>query len=185
MRRLIATMVVAVAGSTLAGCVGGGGPTPSPSPVVTPTPVVSPSPTWNDKQHGALDAVYRYLEVSNDIEQHLTEADWNRIREVAMDPAAGDAFRVWNRWKSEGWHVDGTPMFEPDYVNLGMMDKEGDRYHVHGCYDITGTHLVDANGNRQEGERVAERYFVRYVVLLRSTDRKYLVMEDINEEETC
>jgi len=184
MRRLVATVMVALVSGGLAGCVGGGGPTPSPSPVVTPSPVVSPSPTWKEKEQGALDAVYKYLDVWADISQNLAQADWNRIREVATDPAVNDAFLIWGEWKNKGWHVDGKPGFEPDYINLGMMDYEGDRYHVHGCYDITNTYLVDENGNHV-GERGAERTIVSILVLLKASDGTYRVLQDTPEEGTC
>jgi len=183
MQRLIAAVVVAVAGCSLAGCVGGG-PTPSPLTEVTPSPLVSPSPTWNDKQQGALDAVQRYLDVWTDISQHLGDADWNRLYEVAKDPAVNDVFRLWAQWKSRGWHVEGTPAFVPDWINPSMMDNLGNRYHVHGCYDITQTFLVDDNGNKV-GERGDERHLAIYTVLHQASDGTFVVLEDAREEGTC
>jgi len=185
MRKWIAMTVVVLVGGGVAGCTPGGDPTPGPSVVpVTPSPVESPSPTWTVAEQQALDAVLKYLEVSNDIEQHLADADWNRIRDVASDPAVNDALLIWTQWNMKGWHMEGAPVFEPDYINRGMMDQQGNRYHVHGCYDITQAHLVDRDGN-QVGERGVDRGPIDYLVLFLGVDGSIRVIEDNAEEGTC
>ena len=182
MKKLGAMVAVLMVILGTAGCTPGGGP--SSDPPWSPTPIVWPTPPMTDEEKGSVDAVQKYLEVSNDIEQHLADADWNRIRDVATEPAVNDALIIWTQWNSKGWHMEGTPIFELNYVNSGMMNSEGNRYHVNGCLVITDTRLVDRDGN-QVGDRRSDRNVVEFLVLRRASDGAYRVMENVLKDGTC
>jgi len=185
MRRLVATVMVGLVSGGLTGCVGGGDPTPSPSPVVTPSPVETPSPTWTDEQQAAIDAARRFLAVSAEIGGHLADGNWDRIREVAGDPTANNTLLIYVEWQKKGWHMEGAPDFEPDYVNRGMMDDIGDRFWVHGCMDVSNSFVVDQDGNHV-GERGSDRGPFMFVVLRVASDGRYVVLENTWEDKgTC
>jgi len=182
-RRFLAVAAV-MSAVALAGCAPNGRDTPSPEPVVT-TPTVSPSPQWTEEEQGAIDAVQKYLEVWTSISQDLVDSDWNAIRDVASDPAANDATTLWFQWVDNGWHLVGAPSFEVDLVTQGGTDYQGTRYHVHGCYITTGSHLSDSDGNpltKQGADRSTANYLVLRIV---SPEDKYYVLEDVTEGNPC
>jgi len=183
MRGLVATVMVALVSGGLAGCVGGG-PTLSPSPVVTSSSVGSPSPTWTVVQQGAIRAVTNYLQIWTDVAQHLAQGGWDRMREVAVEPTASNEMLIFNEWNKNGWHMEGGPVFEPDRVAESYTDEEGTRYYVYGCFDITNSRLVDQNGH-EVGDRGADRRPSQYLVLHRVNDGAYLVAENVLQEGTC
>ena len=184
MRGLIGCLVLVLLDGVLTGC------TPvvvetSLSPVLTsPSPVVTTStPAWTVEEQAAIDAVHRYLEVWADIGQNLPEADLLVFYDVASDPAANDAFLQWGEWMKKGWHLVGAPSFTPDLVTSGARDHLGERFHVHGCFSIEGSYLVDSDGN-QVGDRGTERGTGRTTVLHLTNDR-YLVIEEVSEDDPC
>jgi len=181
-KHLLRPVTVVMLVGMLLGCTPASLESPSPEAstlVVTPTP----SPVWTEDEQAAIDAVQAYLSVWTEVTQALPDADLSRIREVASDPAANHALSQWAQWGQQGWHLVGAPAFTPDFVTLGMLDSQGQRYHVYGCYVITGAYLSDAQGN-QVGDRGVDRGPSMYLVLRTSSDR-YLVLEDNSEEGTC
>ena len=184
MRKMIAAVVAVVAGFGLAGCETGGGPTPSPTPWTTPTPVETPSPTLTTEEQAAIAAVQTYLEVWTDVAQHLGDGNWDRIRDVAVDPTANGELLIWVEWNRKGWHLEGAPVFEPGHVEESATDGIGTRYRVYGCWDITNSRLVDKDGN-EVGDRSGPRGPTQYIVLHRANDGKYFVAENILQEGTC
>ena len=177
---IVMIMVMMIAAMT--GCSPDGEETPSPQPVAS-TPTPTPSPQWTPEEQGAIDAVQKYLEVWTNISQNLGTADWNQIRDVASDPAASDDVSIWTQWLGNGWHLVGAPGFIADSVALGGLDGQGQRYHVHGCYSIEGSYLVDSNGE-QTGQRGADRSIALYQVIKPSDDH-YYVFEDGGEDTPC
>ena len=184
MRKIIAAVMAALAGLGLAGCETGGGPTPSPTPWTTPSPVVSPSPTLTTEEQASIDAVNNYVAVWTDVAQHLGDGNWDRIRDVAVDPTANGELLIWNEWYRLGWHMEGGPVFELGHVEKSMTDGIGTRYRVYGCFDITNSRLVDQTGN-EVGDRGADRRPTQYLVLHRANDGKYFVAENTLQEGTC
>ena len=171
-------------GCVLTGCTPGTEVSPSQSlSSAEPTTILTPTPTWTEEEQSAVDAVHRYLEVWADISHDLEAADWNRIFEVASDPAADNNVELWREWLKNGWHLIGGPTFNADLVTPGMIDHQGSRYHVHGCYIITGAHVEDAAGN-PVGNRGIERGRVKYLVL-HLTSGRYIVLEEVSEEAAC
>jgi len=182
MKRTPITIVAVMLFAVVAGCTPDSGQqTPTPEPVMS-TPTPTPTPQWTEEEQAAIDAVQNYLEVWTSISQNLQTADWNAIRDVSSDPAASEALSVWAQWNQNGWHLEGGPMFIPDYVNRGGLDALGQRYHVHGCFSITDGYLLDINGNRIT-DRGTERGTADYLVLKGSS--QYLVLEDNPEDEPC
>jgi len=183
-RRLIVLVVAAVGVVGLVGCTPSGGESASPEPEVT-TPGTSPSPQWTAEEQSAIDAVQRYLEVWTEIGQNIDTADWNTIRDVASDPAANDAGDTWVLWEEHGWHLEGSPSFEVDRVDIGATDYQGTRYHVYGCYITVNVHLADQDGNlveKQGADRSTGNYLVLHLV---DPSDKYLVLEDTSEGNPC
>ena len=184
MRSLLRPLAVVLAVGMLVGCT----PSPQVSPsteVTVPSVSITPTPTpqWTEDEQGAVDAVQRYLQVWTDIGQNLDDADWTTILEVAGDPAANDAQLLWAQWAGNGWHLVGGPSFIPDQVTQGALDSQGQRYHVHGCYIITGGYLADEAGD-PVGNRGVDRGPSEYLVL-NLNGSKYLVLEDTAEDGTC
>lgn len=184
MKRTPITIITAVLLAAVAGCTPDVQETPTPEPVIT-TPTPSPTPEWTEEEQAAIDAVQNYLAVWTYISQNLQTADWNAIRDVASDPAANDAGTLWVQWNDNGWHLAGSPSFEPDRVSEGATNYQGTRYHVHGCYVTTGSHLSDPDGNPQT-KQGADRSTTNYLVLHLITPRdRWLVLEDIIEGNPC
>ena len=173
-------------GCLLTGCTPGTEVSPSPSQSLSsaePTTILTPTPTWTEEEQSAIDAVHRYLEVWADISHDLEAADWNKIYEVASDPASSNALDYWTEWLENGWHLVGGPTFIADLVTAGMQDHQGSRYHVYGCFIITSGHVEDAAGNPVESRGI-ERGRGRYVVLHLISGR-YTVLEGVSEEGAC
>jgi len=166
----------------LAGCT----PSPQVSPsteVTVPSVSVTPTPQWTEDEQGAIDAVQRYLRVWTEVSENLQTADWGVIRDVAGDPAANNTLLQWGDWAEKGWHIVGGPTFTPDFVTTGALDSQGQRYHVHGCYAIENSYLVDQSGdpvNSNGNQRGPSMYLV-----LHGTSGTYHVLEDNAEEGTC
>jgi hypothetical protein len=190
MKGLAGCTAVVVLGCLLAGCspglTGTPGyltPTPADSTTVAPPPTMTPTPQWTQEQQAAIDAVQRYLDVSTQILQNLSTADWNQMYTVADRELVSELFPTWSRWVQEGRHLVGTPSFIPERVGEGMMDGLGDRYNVHGCYVITGSTLVDVNG-QPVGTQGAERTNALFIVL-HAKDNSYFVLNENTEDTTC
>jgi len=184
MKGLMRSLIVIVLGGALAACTPGGGG--SPTPTVTPTPSVTPTPTpqWTPEEQGAIDGVFTYLEVASRIQQDLGDGKWDEIYDVAADQALDDTTTLWAEWYRKGWHIVGTPGFIPRIVTSGAGDGRGQRYHVDGCYILTGVYLVDSTGSRV-GNTGAERRPIRYLVIRLKSDGSLLVLEDSLQEGTC
>lgn len=169
-RRLTAAACVLAAGLALGGCT-----TPEPESV-TPTPT--------NYEQLAVEAVQRYLDVWSEISQDPSNADKNRIYQVAADYVATDAIGFWSDCSAKEWHLVGGPsIISVDSVQEGISDGRGRRFHVHTCTDITGSYLVDASGN-QVGRRGEDRKPTNYTVLVTQFNQ-FLVIEDRSEEGTC
>jgi len=147
------------------------------------TPTASPTPTWTAEEQGAVDAVHNYLAVWTNISQNLDTADWSELWMVASDPAANDAMTQWQQWANSGWHLVGEPTLDINLVTPGMQDPSGKRFHVYGCYIITGSYLADSSGN-QVGQRGLDRSVGIYQVL-HTTDDRYVVTDDGGDNTSC
>ncbi|MCL2470226.1 MAG: hypothetical protein FWF25_00580 [Propionibacteriaceae bacterium] len=182
MTKLTRALTVLALGCLLTGCTPASPTTPTPNATQS-TPTATPTPEWTDEQQAAIDAVQNYLQVWASIGQNLDTADWNDINTVADDQAATGTFTLWLGWEQGGQHLVGAPQFVPDYVTPGSTDDQGTRYHVHGCYIIADSYLVDNAGNRIANDGF-ERSPSLYLVL-HDTKGKYFVIEDTGEDTTC
>ena len=162
----------------LAGCT-----KPGPEPHEPPTDTGTPTPTWDAEQARAIDAVQRYLDVTSEIGQNLYTTDWNRIYEVADDPAAQDVVNSWVEWAETGLHLVGAPVITVESVVLGYFDSQAREYHVGVCFDRTNAHLFDSEGKQIEG-KISGRFPLDYTVLV-SLAGKDLVIGDKGMEGTC
>jgi hypothetical protein len=171
----------------LAGCTPGEEPTtpPATGPTLTLPPAVTPNPPpqWSAQEQAAIDAVYRYRDVSQRIAQHLDSADWNDIRGVAGDTEATGMLDLWAQWRQSGWHLVGESEFLVDYVNPGMNDAQGTRYVVVGCYQAAGSYLADAQGN-PAGPRQEQSSTTEYHVL-HAIAGGYQVIDSVMRETPC
>ena len=145
-------------------------PTPEPAVSITPTPV---SP-WTPEEQAAIDAVTRYLAEWSRIGQNLETADWNDIRDVAVDPAAQNNLSTWTRWEENGWHLVGEQTFSPQNVAPDSQDDAGSWYLVDGCLSIVGSDIVDAQGQSAGGSDRKDISPVRFTVLAASTGKEYV-----------
>ena len=176
-RGLAAVMIIGV---LLSGCTPVAEETPPPT-VVTPTG--TPTLAWTEDEQAAIDAVQRYLEVWTEISQNPQGGGWDRIRDVASDPAANDAVDLWSSWVDDNLHLVGGPVFTVDWVTPGMMDYLGNRFHVHGCYSTENGYLSDPQGN-PVGNKGVERIPNEYLVILMNNGQ-HLVLESTAAEGTC
>ena len=181
MKKISAAVAVLMVILGTAGCTPGGGP--SSDPPWTATPIVWPTKPMTDEEKSAADTALKYLEVWTDISQNVADTDLNRIRDVAKDPLVNDDYLAWIRWRDNGWHLVGAPTFEVDTVSRGRMNGEGTIYHVEGCLDISGSYLVDADGNQRPTRQTA-RATGRYDVL-NTLDGGFFVIADVQEEKPC
>ncbi|MCL2481956.1 MAG: hypothetical protein FWF43_00770 [Propionibacteriaceae bacterium] len=182
MNKLTRALTILALGCLMAGCSPASPSTPTPSTTKS-APTATPTPQWTDEQQAAIDAVQNYLQVWSSIGQNLDTADWDTIYNVADDQAATDAFTQWFGWAQDGQHLVGGPQFVPDYVTPGETDSQGSRYHVHGCYIITDTYLIDNTGNHIANDGV-ERSQSLFLVL-NTTKGEHLVVEDVGGDESC
>ena len=165
-------------GFALAGCA-----RPEPEPYVpSETSTPTPTPTRDAEQVRAIDAVQRYLDLTSEIGQNLYTTDWNRIYEVAEDPAAQDVVNIWADWRESDLHLVGAPVITVDSVVLGYFDSQSRQYHVQGCFDRTSAYLADSEGNQIEG--VSGLFPADYTVLISPTGQD-LVIGDNRMEGTC
>ncbi len=184
MRRLAGVVLLIIGCAWVAGCTA-----EPPAPVMpaesesTALPLPRPTPTWSVEEQGAIDAVNAYLEKWTYISQNLQTVDWMTIYEVATNPAVEGAWVWWQEWGQRGWRLTGGPQYEVTDVTLGAFTEFGTEYRVYGCYIITSSQLVDANGD-PVGEKGADGTPGYYVVLHTHTG-KYLVAQDIGGEGTC
>ena len=183
--KFVRYVVVVALGCALAGCTPGTDVSPAPtwSPPAS-TPTSPPTPQWSPEEQAAIDAVQRYLEVWAAIGQDLVGADWNKIWDVATDPAAGNAMDLWTNWSYKGWHLVGAPAFTPSYLTPGARDVQGEWWHVYGCYVIEGSYVADASGTSVGDEGRRERGMSSFDVL-HATDGAYVVATTRMEAETC
>jgi hypothetical protein len=169
-------VAVALVGAVLMGAAGcsPGAEQTEPSP--------TPTPQWTEEEQELIDAVDEYLRVSSEIGQNPVDTgEWDRIYDVAGEPAAGASIDRWLRWLDNGWHEVGTPSFEPGYIVPGMSDHQGKRFNVLGCYNAT--YIVDAHGDRpfpDTLEQVANSFRV-----LRLEEGGYLVLDNTTKGEPC
>ncbi|MCL2471169.1 MAG: hypothetical protein FWF25_05435 [Propionibacteriaceae bacterium] len=181
------TTIVVLAG-TLTACSPRVSPTPtapvdSSVPATESTPIVTPTPQWTTEEQAAIDSVQKYLQVWATIGQGLPDSNVAQIRNVASDPIANDTQDLMTQWAAKGWHLEGAPSFVPSLVTPGALDDQGQRYHVSGCYIITGSYLADSAGN-EVGTRRAERSPGTYEVI-QTTSGAYYVTDDSTEDGTC
>jgi hypothetical protein len=187
MKRTIALAAAAVL--MLAGCSPGGETTPTTTPPPTlaaPTttgPSPTPTPQWTDEQQAAIDAVQAYLEVWTDVAQNLPDSNTDRIHEVATGDLGTEVVMDLAAFRAEGVHFEGAPVFIPDRVQAGFQDGEGQRYHVHGCYDATATRWVYADGTAVTQEP-STKGRARFTVL-HAASGSVGVLEENTEEGTC
>jgi len=146
--------------------------TPTPEPVVSVTPtLVSP---WTAEEQAVIDAVTRYLSVWSRIGQDLEAADWNEIRDVAVDPLAQADLLLWVQWQNKGWHLVGEQTFVAQGVTLDKIDDAGSWYSVDGCASIVGSDLVDAQGQSAGGPGRQDIASMRFTVLSSSNDGAFV-----------
>ncbi|MCL2483430.1 MAG: hypothetical protein FWF43_08490 [Propionibacteriaceae bacterium] len=155
----------------------------SPVPATKSTPTLTPTPQWTDEEQAAIDSVQKYIQVWTTIGQGLPDSNVAQIRDVAGDPIANDTQDLMTQWAAKGWHLEGAPSFVPSLVTPGALDYQGQRYHVSGCYIITGSYLADSSGN-EVGTRGTERSPGTYEVI-QATSGTYYVTDDSTEEGTC
>ena len=183
MRSPIGLLAVALLAGLMVGCTPGVQPTPAPPPA-TPTQTPTPTPQWTAEEQAAIDAVARYMEVWAGITQKLPNVDPTPIRDVTGDPLRSHTIQTWQRMAAEGWHLVGTPVFVPDYVTSGAHDYQGDRYHVHGCYNDASTYIADKDG-KNLANGTADDEAANYLVLHLIKEGIYLVLEENPEGKPC
>ena len=183
MRAPIGLLVTAVLAWAMVGCTPDVQPTPDP-PSASPTQTPTPTPTWTADEQAAVDAVARFMDVWAGITQRLPDVDQMPIRDVTGDPLRSQTFLAWDKMVTNGWHLVGTPIFVPDYVTPGAHDYQGDRYHVHGCYTNSNTHIADKTG-KNLGDGPSDREATNYLVLHLLNEGIYLVLEENPEGKPC
>ena len=171
------------------GCTPGGedSPSPSPSQVVTPeTPEPSPTPTskWSGDEQAAVDAVQLSNAMWNRISQNMNPAEFGDIWDVATGSSAKTAQATWTEWAKRGWYLIGDPYFIPTNVSLGPTDDDGQQFYVLGCYIITGSDLVDQEGQSQSGEDRRDRAVIQYTII-KTSEGAFLDMDSDELEGTC
>ena len=186
MRKLFMVVVLAWA---LVGCTPAQEQTPTPSPTLTAqetTPTAqeaTPGPLGPAKQQKIIDAVQNYLDLWTQLAHNPQGQMLELIWQVAWAPSAETAVDQFEDWAGAGWHLEGTPVFIPDYVLFRTESEHGRRYSVHGCYDLAGAFLVDGDGNKVV-EDPLERASMVYVVL-ETPEGMMFVTEDVWLGEEC
>lgn len=199
-RRLLATLGLATLGLAalglgLAGCGGPGAPpttpvwTPTTGPVepASPPPTspssTSPSPQWEADQQAAVDAVTVYLAQWSRIGQNLDTADWNDIRDVAVDPAAQNDLLMWYDWQDQGWHLVGEQTFSAQSVSFDHHDDAGSWYFVDGCLSIAGSDILDAQGQSAGGPDRQDTSSIRFTTLETTNGAAFVAGSDKGQTE--
>lgn len=179
-------VTAAVVACALAGCTSAEAPSPNPSApssVLASSPNSTPTPTWSADDQAAINAVQRYIQMWTQVTQGLPDSDTTAIRTVAWDPLANATVTLWAQWIGRGWHLVGAPSFEPSMVTPGELDKQGQRYHVYGCYVMGDSHLSDVDGN-PAGTKSGDRSPTIYDVIV-TPDGQYYVINENEGEGTC
>jgi hypothetical protein len=180
-KRLLAATGLVVLVLGLVGCFESGTyPTPTWDP---PTP--TPTSGWTEEEQAALDAVERYHQVDLELSlklPHLTTEDFDRIVEVTADPLRKEMFEDYFYYQQERWTIVGTPVFTPESVQKGMLDNQGWRYHVSGCYVQEEVIVYDASGVVLEP--VWYRSYRTYTAFPRP-DGTFVISEFTNKENGC
>ena len=185
MKKMIVAVVAALA---LVGCTPAEEPTPTPTPQPTPasTPTMEETtrgPLTGEEQQEIVDAVLRYLDLWTHLAQNPQAAIPELIWQVAWTPAADEAVDLIEDWADAGWHLQGGPVFTPEYVIHRAESSDGDRYSVHGCYSVEDATLLDRDGVEVEGKG-PQRTMIVYVVLERP-DGQMFVTEDVRLDDEC
>jgi len=169
--------------SALVGC--------TPSVEVTPTPsepetsvIVTPTPAWTEDEQGAVDAVQRFLEMWSYIGQNILEADWMDILQVAVPPESELNQETWTNWLTQGWHLEGSPIFIVSRVEIGVLNSSGQWYYVHGCYVIEESYISDKDG-KSVGDEGRQERGLGYYKVFRVESGAYYVGESHSVEGTC
>ncbi len=184
-RRNLLAAIICVGFAFLSGCTQGDSPAPvteTPAPVVT-TPTPTPTPTWRPEQQGAIDGVNAYLAKWTEISQNVATADWSEIYRVADMPAVDYAYQAWAKWKANGEHLVGGPVFTPETVEYDRGHEMGDLYAVTGCFAAAGGYIADSEG-RQTVPRRGDQGTMRYEVVHTSNDA-YIVVGETVESDVC
>jgi len=175
---LLVVLICALMGCTLGGEV-------SPTPTDTePSTVVTPAPQWTDEEQEAADAVQRYIDMWAYIGQNIVEADWLDIFQVAMYPLSDNAQEMWQNWFTQGWHLEGAPVFTPTQVQMGPVNHEGQRYYVYGCYVIEDSFVSDKDGNSVGDDGRRERGLAFFTVI-RTEQGEHFVSDSTGEDGSC
>ena len=169
--------------SALVGCTPVGEVSPTPTDT-EPSIMATPTPQWTDEEQEAVDAVLRYIDMWTYIGQNLVEADWREIFQVAIAPETDHNQKTWESWLEQGWHLEGSPVFEPSFVEIGVSDHSGQWYYVHGCYVIENSYISDKDGNSVGDEGRRERGLA-LVMVLRIKTGEHFVAESKSEEGAC
>ena len=185
MKRLSIVGLGVILGFAMAGCTPAGPPeTPDPTPTLT-LPRPTQTPEFNEKEQEAIDAVQKYIEVWAEIGHNLEGADVDALMEVASGDQLFGTYDVWANWSKNRWHLVGVPAFTPMRVTTGMMNWEGDRFHVYGCYDLTDVYLVDQDDNQVESPNRVDRGVLHFLVTFYKEDGAVRVSDSSDTEESC
>ncbi|MEU2200611.1 hypothetical protein [Isoptericola sp. NPDC019482] len=142
---------------------------PTTSPDESPTGSPSPTSDTDIAAAGAEAVLREYLTLSNDLRTD-TSRPLDELEEVATGLELDSQSKFLTDWREKGWQATGEArLVELDLVDVSLDNSDPDAGKVptvtmEACVDVTGSDVVDSDGDSVIEPSRADRTWTRYLV---------------------